>query len=259
MTLALAGLETAFDNSVFVNCPFDDKYKPLLHATLFAIHDCGFVARHALQDVGGKEQRLHKIYRLIEESRWSIHDVIRVSLSGNSKLPRFNMPFECGLAFGAMRFSGSNGRDALVLTGTRFQDKAALSDLAGIDPGYHQNDSKILVAQVRRFLAAKYSGPAKQVRGHADIHHRFEAFKARLPVAIRGEHEFVREISSFGTSTTGHVWQCFGSSATQDSSRSFGGMGDSRNRCGAGTAKRSNSIPAAFAHSETYSEATEAA
>jgi hypothetical protein len=197
MTPALAGSPTAFDTSVFVNCPFDEKYKPLLHATLFAIHDCGFVARHALQEVGGKELRLDKIYRLIESSRWSIHDVSRVGLSGTAKLPRFNMPFECGLAYGAMRFSGTNGRDALVMTGTQFQDKATLSDLAGIDPGYHKGDSKILVAKVRQFLGAKYTGPAKQVRGHADIHRRFEAFKSMLPAALRDEHKSVREISSF--------------------------------------------------------------
>ena len=35
---------------VFVNCPFDDKYIPIFHAIVFAIHDLGFQARHALID-----------------------------------------------------------------------------------------------------------------------------------------------------------------------------------------------------------------
>lgn len=197
MTAVVTGSASEFDDCVFVNCPFDEKYKPLLHATLFAIQDCGFVAKHALQDVGGKESRLDKIYRLIETSRWSIHDVSRVELSKATKLPRFNMPFECGLAFGAMRYSGANSRDALVLTGVDFQDKITLSDLAGIDPGYHGNDAKDLIAKVRRFLAAKRKGATTLMRGHADIHRRFVAYQAALPAAVRTEHKTVREILSF--------------------------------------------------------------
>ena len=34
-----------YDVSVFLNCPFDDGYRSLLHAALFAIQDCGFIAR----------------------------------------------------------------------------------------------------------------------------------------------------------------------------------------------------------------------
>ena len=192
---ALEQRPLSFDDCVFVNCPFDAKFKPLLHAILFAIHDCGFVARHALQDVGGKESRLDKITRLIQSSRWSIHDVSRVELSGGNKLPRFNMPFECGLAFGAMRLCAANDRDALVMTGVQFQDKATISDLAGIDPGYHDNQAEIVIAKVRRFLAAKRSGPG--IRGHANIYRRFLAYKKALPAALKPEHKSVAEISSF--------------------------------------------------------------
>jgi hypothetical protein len=39
-----------YDRRVFVNCPFDEAYTPLLHALIFTIHDLGFVARHALID-----------------------------------------------------------------------------------------------------------------------------------------------------------------------------------------------------------------
>ena len=33
---------------VFVNCPFDADYEPLLHAVLFTVEDCGFRVRCAL-------------------------------------------------------------------------------------------------------------------------------------------------------------------------------------------------------------------
>ena len=186
-----------FDDNVFVNCPFDDKYKPLMQAMLFTIHDCGFVAQHALQDVGGRESRLDKIYRLIETSRWSIHDVSRVELSKGNRLPRFNMPFECGVAFGAMRYGAVDGRDALVMAGVQFQDKASISDLAGIDPGYHGNDQREVVSQVRRFLAAKRRNTVPSIRGHAAIHRRLNAFLKALPSALRAEGKTLREIASF--------------------------------------------------------------
>jgi hypothetical protein len=202
MRRVVAALPADYADSVFVNCPFDAKYKPLLHATLFTIHDCGFTAKHALQDVGGRESRLDKITRLIDHSRLSIHDVSRVQLSRGSRLPRFNMPFECGLAFGAMRYGDGDGRDALVMTGARDQDKAALSDLAGIDPGYHDNDPVKVIASVRKFLAAKASAlgaPKRPMRVHTKIARRLEAFKSKLPQQIRehGSRLSLRELNSF--------------------------------------------------------------
>jgi hypothetical protein len=197
MTAPELGAEPGFGDRVFVNCPFDEKYKSLLHATLFAIHDCGFIASHALQEVGGKESRLEKILRLIENAQWSIHDVSRVELSRATRLPRFNMPFECGLAFGAMRFSALTGRDALVMTGVQFQDKAAISDLAGIDPEYHSNEVADLIAKVRKFLYSKVAFPKARVRGHTDIHQRLLAYQNELPQVLKSERITAREIVSF--------------------------------------------------------------
>ena len=102
MRALVAAGAPGYDESVFINCPFDEQFLPLLHAIVFTVHDCGFVARHALEDAGARESRLEKICRLVRESRWSIHDISRVQLSTGG-LPRFNMPSECGLAYGAMK------------------------------------------------------------------------------------------------------------------------------------------------------------
>lgn len=184
-----------FEKSVFINCPFDTKFKPLLDAILFTIHDCGFTARHALESIGGKESRLEKIYRLIHESQWSIHDVSRVELSAANKLPRFNMPFECGLAFGAMKYGRTNNRDALVMTGVDFQDKASLSDLSGIDPGYHQNRPERVIASVRKFLASKSTN--NSIRGAGAIFKRFKKFKTKLHATAQAKGFSKKEIESF--------------------------------------------------------------
>ena len=38
-----------YERSVFVNCPFDQRYKALFDCVVFAIIDCGFRARCALE------------------------------------------------------------------------------------------------------------------------------------------------------------------------------------------------------------------
>jgi len=170
-----------FDACVFVNCPFDNDFKPLFHALLFAVHDCGFIARHALQEVGGRRSRLAKICQLIEQSRWSIHDLGQLQSSPKGSTPRLNMPFECGLAYGAMHFSKAQNRDFLLMTAQDYEDKKALSDLAGIDAKYHRNQAESLIAAVRGFLANKRKG----VRGHQGIFRRFQAFQNNLPDALK--------------------------------------------------------------------------
>ncbi len=176
-----------FDVSVFVNCPYDDAYRPLLCAILFAIHDCGFLARTALEDVGSGETRLDKIARIVRESRFSVHDISRVEVTPESPLPRFNMPFECGLAFGA-RFFGPQRRgaerDLLVLSGQAEQGRKTLSDLAGQDAAYHGGDPALAIRALRQFLAAKAKlvMPAGiVVPGHGAIVDRLARFKLELP------------------------------------------------------------------------------
>lgn len=192
----------AFDVSVFVNCPFDDQYKPLLDAALFAIHDCGFVARTALEVTGSGVTRLEKIARIVDESRFSIHDVSRVEISASSPLPRFNMPFECGLAFGALHYKPqkkNRARDILLLAAERFQDKRTLSDLAGQDAAYHEGQPQLLIKAVRRFLASKAHGILADeltVRGGQAIVNRFVRFNADLPVMAAHVNITMVEIGS---------------------------------------------------------------
>ncbi len=194
----------AFDVSVFVNCPFDDAYKPLLDALLFAIHDCGFLARTALEVSGSGQTRLNKIAQIIRESRFSVHDISRVELTPASPLPRFNMPFECGLAFGARLYQPqprSGPRDLLLLASEKFQDKLTLSDLSGQDASYHGNQPDLAIQAIRSFLASKARGimPAGvPIRGHASISSRFSRFNAELSTLASALQISTQEIGSLG-------------------------------------------------------------
>lgn len=52
--------------SVFINCPFDDDFRPLFNTIVFTLHDCGFEARCSLERGDGAEVRMQKIYQIIE-------------------------------------------------------------------------------------------------------------------------------------------------------------------------------------------------
>ena len=60
--------------------PFDKRYRSLLEALVFAVHDCGFVARCALESDDGSVARLQKIYSIMSECRYGIHDLSRTTL-----------------------------------------------------------------------------------------------------------------------------------------------------------------------------------
>lgn len=67
----------SYDRRVFINCPFDNDYLPLLQAIAFAVIDCGFSPRLAIQEVNGR-LRLEKMIDLMRASRLSIHDISRL-------------------------------------------------------------------------------------------------------------------------------------------------------------------------------------
>jgi hypothetical protein len=137
--------------NVFVNVPFDDAYEPLFEALIFAISACGYRARCALEDSDSGDIRLDKLVELIRESPRSIHDLSRVEV-GENQLPRFNMPFELGLALGAKRF-GRRPRDRIkIMVAEPYKLPAYLSDLGGNDPDAHTNDPERVIRIVRNYL-----------------------------------------------------------------------------------------------------------
>lgn len=69
--------------------------------------------RCALEEPDSGDVRLDKLVELIRENPRSIHDLSRTEI-GENDLPRFNMPFELGLALGAKRF-GRRPRDRIKI------------------------------------------------------------------------------------------------------------------------------------------------
>ena len=107
----MASRDKTSADDVFINCPFDPEYAPIFNALVFTIYACGFRPRSAKELDDGGQTRIEKLFNLIEECRFGIHDLSRTELDAVNQLPRFNMPLELGMFLGAKRSPPDKDRD----------------------------------------------------------------------------------------------------------------------------------------------------
>lgn len=125
---------TALERNVFLNVPFDSKYHPLFTALIAGLTALGREPHCVLEIPSAGQNRLDRIYNLIASCDSSVHDLSWVRLSGRFRLPRFNMPFELGMAFALSR---EKSHKFFVLEREAYRLQASLSDLNGLDPHVH--------------------------------------------------------------------------------------------------------------------------
>ena len=145
-----------FDKNVFINCPFDEDYKGLLKVLLYIIIKIGLTPRIALERNNSAEVRLVKIKELLEESKYSIHDLSRAKSTTSDEYSRLNMPFELGLDFGCKEYNQDTkykSKKFLILEQERYSVQKALSDMAGADCKCHKGDAEELVSEIRMWFA----------------------------------------------------------------------------------------------------------
>jgi hypothetical protein len=123
-------------DKVFLNLPYDPKFKNLFLSYICATHAFGMVPRVTLEIPGGT-RRLDRIFGLIQSCEYSMHDLSRVQLDRSKpRTPRFNMPFELGLAVG-WEMMGSGRHMWFVMEAVNYRLTKSLSDLSGTDPYIH--------------------------------------------------------------------------------------------------------------------------
>jgi len=161
-------IDTDFNKNVFINCPFDKDFEPLLQAILFCVVYHGFTPRLSLESSDSSENRLTKITRLIEQSRYSIHDLSRCEAATEGEIFRLNMPFELGIDFAYRKYGGvqANTKKLLILEKEKYRYQAALSDISGCDIVAHDNDFEKIVKVVRSWLKTEASAP---IHGPSEI------------------------------------------------------------------------------------------
>lgn len=145
-----------FNSNVFINCPLDKEYFPLLKTLIFTVYRLGFNPKLSSERSDSGEIRLNKIKNLIKSSKYSIHDLSRIKIDREGDYSRMNMPFEIGLDLGCRDFDGNKkyrAKRTLILESERYSSKIGLSDLAGVDPKCHNSDPYELVYEVRTWFS----------------------------------------------------------------------------------------------------------
>lgn len=125
--------------SVFLNVPYDAGYQNLFVTLVTALICLGQKPRCVLEIRDGGQGRLARLFSLLRSCRVSIHDLSRVG-----RPPRFNMPFELGLAcsLGVQ----SSEYEVVVMEAKPYRLDKHLSDYKGRDPLIHNNRCDDLVA-----------------------------------------------------------------------------------------------------------------
>jgi len=144
------------DNWVFINCPFDNTYFPLLKSILFTLIYLELEPRISETTDSG-EVRLTRITDFMINSRYSIHDLSRMGPLKNNDLPRFNMPFECGIDFGIKASNPAmfGQKQFLILEKEQYRYQKVISDISGNDIKFHKEDIERLIKIIRDWFRPK--------------------------------------------------------------------------------------------------------
>lgn len=137
----------------------------------------------------GGQTRIDKLFNIIEQCRYGIHDLSRTELDAIHNLPRFNMPLELGLFLGAKHYGDDTQKPkrALILDVEQYRYQRFISDLAGMDIHEHGGDPVRAVRETRNWLA----NVSRRKLDSADrVARLYQNFAAALPdIAHRLEFE----------------------------------------------------------------------
>ncbi len=184
----------AFEKNVFINCPFDDDFRPLLKALIFEIIYLGFTPKLS-QTISSSSIRINQIKTLIRTCKYGIHDLSRSKPMKEGDLPRFNMPYELGLELGAIEFGNRKlkSKRILILETEKYHYQKVISDIAGQDIENHDDDPKTMMTKVRNWFSANF--PASTIVGQTEIWIAYNQFIEDLNTNLSATY-LIDEINS---------------------------------------------------------------
>jgi hypothetical protein len=125
---------------VFLNIPFAATHEYLYLSLIAGLATLRLTPRCVLE-IPPQQNRLDRLFTLIGECAYSIHDLSYVKLSGGSgpRVPRFNMPFELGIAVAIAKSQAAGQRHQFSMFEAKpYRLQKSLSDVLGYDPYIHQ-------------------------------------------------------------------------------------------------------------------------
>jgi plasmid stabilization system protein ParE len=172
--------------AVFINCPFDDGFKPIFRAIVFTILSSGYFPRCALDATDGAEIRISKIAEMIGECDWGIHDLSRIEVDA-AGVPRFNMPMELGIHLGARLLGAARHKRkrALILEAKPHRYDAALSDISGQDIEVHANSPAEAIRCVRNWLSEHRTPKEPPLPGATALLGDYRLFRKEARIILR--------------------------------------------------------------------------
>ena len=152
----------ARDNA-FINLPYDRRYEAMYVAFIAGLSAFGLIPR-ATVEIPGSARRLDRIVGLLRRCRYSFHDLSRVGIDrGPPPTPRFNMPFELGLAV-VLEKAGYQ-HDWFVFEERPHRMTKSLSDLNGTDPYIHGGRPEgVMRALANALVRMRHRPTASQLR-----------------------------------------------------------------------------------------------
>ncbi len=121
---------------VFLNIPYDVRFERLYLAYVVGVIELGLRPQATLAIPGGTA-RLDRIIALIHSCDYSVHDLSRVEIDRTPPpTPRFNMPFELGLAVSWTKLHPGQ-HTWFVFESKHRRAQKSISDLNGTDLNIH--------------------------------------------------------------------------------------------------------------------------
>jgi len=174
-----------FTTNIFINCPFDKEYRPLLKALVFTSIYLGFEPLVS-KTVSSGNLRIAEIMKLIEGSMFSIHDISRCEPLKKGELPRFNMPYEMGLDIGCAAYGNPQMRSkrCLILEKIKNRYDTVISDISGQDIKEHNNKPKKVIEKVLEWFTANGAIPVNQVPGLSSTWTKYQDCNAKIELTL---------------------------------------------------------------------------
>jgi hypothetical protein len=161
---------------IFLNHAFDPAREYLYLSLIASLVGIGLRPRSVVE-LPGDTSRLERLYGLIRACQYSIHDLSAVERTARPyRVPRFNMPFELGLAV-ALKLQG--GHEFRLLEAVDRRLDQSLSDLKGYDPYIHGATPVGVFDAVRNMFSAVQAPPIRTRSDFAAVYDLLRRFRRR--------------------------------------------------------------------------------
>ena len=190
-------------SDVFINVPFDSRYEPLFLALIAGLVSLGLNPRSVIQ-IGGSTDRLRRLLGIIQECPFSIHDLSRVQASGQGsfRVPRFNMPFELGLAAAVSMTAAGTVQQWRVIEAVRHRVGHSCSDVDGYTAEIHGGTVRGMCEALANIFPDPPRAPLTDTDDMLWVYRRLRKFRRRLPKNIYAAGPFRRLVLAAIASVT---------------------------------------------------------